>query len=217
MSMPRAVVKAVSAKRQRRAVGRGRWLTGAIVVMTLTASGMWPLGAQQDVRPTFRIGTTTVSVDVVVRDESGAIVRGLTEADFTILEDGRAQKIDTFTFQEITDRPRPPLETSVLAGVEERLREEVQRVAGAATTTATANAEPLAPELSGRRLVVLLFDRGISGKIAGQEIRSLRQALPADTPLIVSGRAVNLLAKPIENAQVAADFNSVMARMRAQG
>src|SRR5947199_325392 len=66
-------------------------------------------------------------------------------------------------------------------------------------------------------LVVLLFDRGISGKIAGQEIRSLRQALPVDTPLIVSGRAVNLLAKPIENAQVAADFNSVIARMRSKG
>ena len=66
-------------------------------------------------------------------------------------------------------------------------------------------------------MVVLLFDRGISGKIAGQEIRGLRHALPADLPLIVSGRAVNLLAKPIENAQAAADFNSVMARMRAQG
>jgi DNA-binding transcriptional MerR regulator len=66
-------------------------------------------------------------------------------------------------------------------------------------------------------LVILLFDRGISGKIAGQEIRSLRHALPADTPLIVSGRAVNLLAKPIDNAQAAADFNSVMARIRAQG
>lgn len=66
-------------------------------------------------------------------------------------------------------------------------------------------------------LVVLLFDRGISGKIAGQEIRNLRLALPADTPLIVSGRAVNLLAKPIDNAQAAADFNSVMGRIRAQG
>ena len=66
-------------------------------------------------------------------------------------------------------------------------------------------------------LVVLLFDRGISGKIAGQEIRCLRRSLPAETPLIVSGRAVNLLAKPIDNVQVAADFNSVMARMRAQG
>jgi DNA-binding transcriptional MerR regulator len=66
-------------------------------------------------------------------------------------------------------------------------------------------------------LVVLLFDRGISGKIAGQEIRGLRAALPADLPLIVSGRAVNLLAKPIENAHVAADFSSVMAKMRTLG
>src|SRR6187551_1395375 len=66
-------------------------------------------------------------------------------------------------------------------------------------------------------LVVLLFDRGISGKIAGQEIRCLRRSLPAETPLIVSGRAVNLLAKPIDNVQVAADFNSVMATLRARG
>ena len=42
-------------------------------------------------------------------------------------------------------------------------------------------------------LVVLLFDRGISGKIAGQEIRGLRSALPSDLPCVVSGRAVNLL------------------------
>src|SRR5690242_6092510 len=66
-------------------------------------------------------------------------------------------------------------------------------------------------------LVVLLFDRGISGKIAGQEIRCLRRALPHDVPLIVSGRAVNLLAKPIDNVQVAADFNSVMSTLRARG
>ena len=58
-------------------------------------------------------------------------------------------------------------------------------------------------------LVVLLFDRGISGKIAGQEIRGLRAALPADMPLVVSGRAVNLLAKPIANVHTAADFSSV--------
>ncbi len=66
-------------------------------------------------------------------------------------------------------------------------------------------------------LVVLLFDRGISGKIAGQEIRSLRAALPAATPLVVSGRAVNLLAKPIPEVHTAADFSAVMAKMRALG
>ena len=63
-------------------------------------------------------------------------------------------------------------------------------------------------------LAVLLFDRGISGKIAGQEIRSLRGELPEDLPLIVSGRAVNLLAKPIASVRTAADFSSVMATMR---
>jgi len=66
-------------------------------------------------------------------------------------------------------------------------------------------------------LVVLLFDRGISGKIAGQEIRSLRRALPAEIPLLVSGRAVNLLAKPIDHVDVAADFNTVMSTLRVQG
>ena len=66
-------------------------------------------------------------------------------------------------------------------------------------------------------LVVLLFDRGISGKIAGQEIRSLRTELPERLPLIVSGRAVNLLAKPIADVRTAADFSSIMATMRELG
>src|SRR5215831_4435167 len=66
-------------------------------------------------------------------------------------------------------------------------------------------------------LVILLFDRGISGKIAGQEIRWLRSELPEDLPLIVSGRAVNLLAKPIANVRTAADFSSVMGTMRELG
>ncbi len=66
-------------------------------------------------------------------------------------------------------------------------------------------------------LVVLLFDRGISGKIAGQEIRGLRGALPGDVPLVVSGRAVNLLAKPIPDVHTAVDFSSVMGKMRSLG
>ena len=66
-------------------------------------------------------------------------------------------------------------------------------------------------------LVILLFDRGISGKIAGQEIRSLRSELPEELPLVVSGRAVNLLAKPIANVRTSADFSSVMSTMRELG
>lgn len=59
--------------------------------------------------------------------------------------------------------------------------------------------------------MVLLFDRGISGKIAGQEIRTLRAELAAEVPLIVSGRAVNLLAKSIDGVKTAPDFSSILA------
>src|SRR5438874_5691568 len=66
-------------------------------------------------------------------------------------------------------------------------------------------------------LSVLLFDRASQARLAGQEIRSLRTELPEDLPLIVSGRAVNLLAKPIASVRTAADFSSVMAAMRELG
>ena len=45
---------------------------------------------------TFQITSRIVYVDVVVRDRSGQIVRGLTEKDFRVLEDGKDQKIDYF-------------------------------------------------------------------------------------------------------------------------
>src|SRR5512138_4020553 len=44
-----------------------------------------------------------------------------------------------------------------------------------------------AADAYGVSTVVLLFDRGISGKIAGQEIRTLRTELSPEIPLLVSG------------------------------
>jgi len=79
-----------------------------------------------------------------------------------------------------------------------------QEIAGAAAAYKTS-------------LVVLLFDRGISGKIAGQEIRALRAELPPEFPLVVSGRAVNLLAKPIASVKTAADFSTIMSMMKDLG
>jgi len=66
-------------------------------------------------------------------------------------------------------------------------------------------------------VVVLLFERGISGKIAGQEIRALRGALPDAMPLLCSGRAVNLLAKPIPGVHTAANFLAIVESMRELG
>ena len=45
---------------------------------------------------TIQITSRIVYVDVVVRNEYGRIVRGLTEKDFRVLEDGQPQKIDFF-------------------------------------------------------------------------------------------------------------------------
>jgi len=63
-------------------------------------------------------------------------------------------------------------------------------------------------------LVVLLFERGISGKISGQEIKGLRCHLQEKLPLVVTGRAVHLLAKPIPGVYTASDFGLIVAIMR---
>ena len=72
----------------------------------MAAIAVWlvaqPLAQEQ--KPVFRSSRNIVSVDVIVRDRSGAVVRGLTASDFEIREDGRPQEILSFTFEQIADR-----------------------------------------------------------------------------------------------------------------
>ena len=99
--------------------------------------------AQQPPRTVFRSGRDLVSIDVIVRDRAGNVVRGLAAADFEVREDGRLQEVQTFSFQEITTDAAPVPAAELLAAAEER----------------AAPPAPLAPEaLAGRRLIVLLFD-----------------------------------------------------------
>jgi VWFA-related protein len=51
--------------------------------------------ARQDPPPQFKTGIEVRQLDVVVVDGDGRPVRGLTAADFTVLEDGKPQKIST--------------------------------------------------------------------------------------------------------------------------
>lgn len=46
--------------------------------------------------PVFRSGVELLQLDVTVLDKTGRPVRGLTKDDFTLLEDGRPQTIETF-------------------------------------------------------------------------------------------------------------------------
>jgi VWFA-related protein len=67
--------------------------------------------------PTFRLTSRLVFVDVVVRDRSGQVVRGLTQQDFKIEEDGKPQKVDYFeahSLKQAASAPgrRPPAPTA---------------------------------------------------------------------------------------------------------
>lgn len=128
---------------------------GLGVVLAMAEWTAWP-SAQQ--APTFRTALSMVSVDVVVRDRNGNVVRGLTDADFEVREDGRPQEVRTFVFQEIAGAPLAAASVNLLAGVEERVLEATSR--GASTPAASATPlEPMRSEaLAGRRLVILLFD-----------------------------------------------------------
>lgn len=130
----------------------------AVALGVLLALGEWtpPTLAQQ--APTFRTALSMVSVDVVVRDRNGNVVRGLTEADFDVREDGRPQEVRTFVFQEIAGTPLAATSVNLLAGVEERVLEATSR-GNAVSPPPTTPVEPMRSEaLAGRRLVILLFD-----------------------------------------------------------
>ena len=131
----------------------------ATVVVAATATSTSPSARQQ---PVFRSRLNVVSVDIIVRDKSGAVVRNLTAADFEIREDGRPQDITNFNFEEITDKAVPAVQSAdLLAGVEQKLVEDSKR---AASSTAAAARPVEAPTpmtsdmLAGRRLITIVFD-----------------------------------------------------------
>lgn len=122
----------------------------------LTAGAVAP-SAQQ--RPVFRSGRDVVSVDVVVRDKSGVVVRGLTQADFEIREDGRPQTVSSVSFEEITTRALPPLQSAGLLGGVEAALAGTPAPGGTAPPPPAAGPGPMTSDmLAGRRLITLLFD-----------------------------------------------------------
>lgn len=196
-----------ASRRRTRACG---WLVAMIVTVSMCRS---PLLAQQT-PPVFRSSTAVVSVDVIVRDSSGTIVRGLTAADFTLLEDGKPQRIDTFTFQQIADdapRDADAAAPALLGGLEARVRDDLQRGAGTAIDPAVTGPVP-ASAFAGRRLMVLLFDvssmapedvqRAVD---AAQEYVDTQMA-PADLVSVVTiGTTITVLS----------DFTGVKAEVQA--
>ena len=126
--------------------------------MALAASLLLITGvaAQQQPRTVFRTGRELVSIDVIVRDRAGNVVRDLTAKDFEIREDGQPQELSTFTFQEISNEPIAVASADLLANAEAKALEEARRAAPAAV--ADSPAPVTSDAVAGRRLIVLLFD-----------------------------------------------------------
>jgi VWFA-related protein len=76
---------------------------GIALLVACTGSTIVPaLIAQQPAQqPTFTVSVNFVDVDVTVTDAEGKFVTGLTPDDFELLEDGKPQKIETFSYIEL--------------------------------------------------------------------------------------------------------------------
>jgi VWFA-related protein len=70
--------------------------TGSPIALVLGVLMTVGLQTQLPDRPTFRSGVEMVTVNAVVRDHRGHVVPNLQRADFTLLDNGRPQKITDF-------------------------------------------------------------------------------------------------------------------------
>src|SRR5947208_720075 len=87
------------------------------LVVMLTAILALSMGGQQPAQPppaapgtgvTFSSSTNLVVVDVTVKDKSGKAIEGLKQQDFSVLEDGKPQKVAVFEFQQLSMEVAPP-------------------------------------------------------------------------------------------------------------
>ena len=83
------------------------WVLGAAC---LTLSVHLASGQQAPAVPELSIRATTrlVTVDTIVTDADSRPVSGLTKEDFSVLEDGKPQKIAFFSFVAAEQKPAPP-------------------------------------------------------------------------------------------------------------
>src|SRR5688572_12723116 len=153
-----------------------------ILVALLVAGGLQASGSAQQAnsaqqaqpatpQPTFRSTTRLIVQTVMVKDKDGNPIRGLTEKDFIVTEDGKPQQIAFVEYQELAGSATPDsLRAADTAG--DPAAPAVQPVAAAPPPSATgvvaqtqlaASSTPGDIKYKDRRLVVLYFDPSALG------------------------------------------------------
>jgi len=100
-------------------------------------------------RATFTANANLVIVDVTVKDKSGKAIDSLTQNDFTVLEDGKPQKISVFEVQKLAMEPAPPPPPPTL--------DDVNAIPEPPKTTITTET-PGQVQYHDKRLMVMFFD-----------------------------------------------------------
>ena len=125
---------------------------GAVVFQSPATHAQDPQGAPT---VTFQVEVSYVDVDTVVTDEMGNFISGLTRNDFELLEDGKPQKIDLFSYVEIpVDKADPFLADGRPVASDSR-----------------SNRQPF----TGRLFVIVLDDFDISPLRSAQTRKSARE------------------------------------------
>ncbi len=128
-----------------------------IFIVILCALAVVEVGAQQpqqNAQPaaepaTFSSSTQLVIETVTVTDKSGKNIPGLTQKDFTVTEDGAAQTIRFFEYQELPDESEPPLPQQPLKA----------EILNRFPSTKISPETPGDPKYRDHRLLALYFDQ----------------------------------------------------------
>jgi VWFA-related protein len=142
-----------------------------------------PTGQQSNAGPdtgyVMKAESDLVLTNVVVRDaKTGEVVQGLKQSDFTVLENGKPQRIESFDFESV-DMAKP-LNEATISGL----------ASAAKAKTATSGVRP--EDLKDHRLIVFFFDlTSMQPEDLDRSITAAREFLdhkmqPADLIALVS-------------------------------
>ena len=119
--------------------------------------------------PTFSTTANVVVVNVTVLGRDGKPVTNLTKTDFTILEDGKAQQLQSCELQKLDTQPLPAAQPDITPGETKTLKTRPAPRPAAQQPPVESSA------LRDRRLIILLFD--FSSMQPSEQIRAVNAAV----------------------------------------